>query len=62
MASNTLTVTDRFKILEQLNLHQRLIDTPWGRESAQRYADLYWPEGKLNVNDLRTNTFEGPKA
>jgi hypothetical protein len=60
MASNALTLVDRFEIFEQLNLHQRLIDTPWGRESAQRYADLYWPEAKFNVHDLRDATFEGP--
>ncbi|GLS31575.1 SnoaL-like domain-containing protein [Mesorhizobium albiziae] len=62
MTGSELTTTDRFEIFEQLNLHQRLIDTPWGRESAERYADLYWPEGKFNVHDLRDSTFEGRKG
>ena len=42
-----LSVQDRFEILEQLNLHQRLIDRGWGKENAQAYVDLYWPEGKI---------------
>ena len=59
MDSRELTALDRFEIFEQLNLHQRRIDTPWGRESAERYADLYWPDGKFNVHDIRDSSFEG---
>jgi hypothetical protein len=62
MTGSELTTTDRFEIFEQLNWHQRRIDTPWGRESAERYADLYWPEGQFNVHDLRDSTFEGRKG
>ena len=59
MAGMQLTSIDRFEIFEQLNLHQRRIDTPWGRQAADQYADLYWPEGKFNVHDVRVSTFEG---
>jgi hypothetical protein len=55
-----LTVTDRFTIFEQLNMHQRCIDKGWGREQVALYNRLYWPEAKFNVNDLCTSTFEGP--
>ncbi len=47
MAAAMLTFEDRFSIFEQLSLHQRRIDTPWGAEIAARYVDLYWPEGRL---------------
>lgn len=57
--NNDLTVTDRFTIFEQLNLHQRCIDKGWGREQVDLYNRLYWSEAKFNVNDLRTSTFEG---
>ena len=57
---NELSLLDRFEIFEQLNLHQRLIDTPWGKESVERYIELYWPEGQFVVNDLRHATFSGP--
>ena len=60
VAEQTLTLQDRFEIYEQLNLHQRLIDTGWGKEPARKYTDLYWPEGKFNVVDIRHSTFEGP--
>jgi len=60
MAGNPPTIVDRFEIFKQLNLRPRRIDSPSGRESAERYADLYWPEGKFNVHDLRDATFEGP--
>ena len=59
MISGELTSIDRFEIFEQLNLHQRRIDKPWGREAAEQYADLYWPEGKFNVQDIRASSFEG---
>ncbi|MBW4549433.1 MAG: nuclear transport factor 2 family protein [Symplocastrum torsivum CPER-KK1] len=58
--NNDLTVTDRFTIFEQLNMHQRCIDKGWGREQVDLYNRLYWAEAKFNVNDLRTSTFEGP--
>ena len=59
MSNNELTVFDRFEIFEQLNLHQRRIDTPWGLESAEKYTDLYWPDGKFNVHDIRNSSFQG---
>ena len=60
MPSNELGLLDRFAIFEQLNLHQRIIDKGWGAPQAAAYGDLYWPEAKFNVNDLRTTTFAGP--
>lgn len=57
-----LSVEDRFQIYEQMNLHQIIIDTGWGREQAQAYVGLYWPEGKFTVIDLRHQTFEGHDA
>lgn len=54
-----LSTADKFEIYEQCNLHQRCIDTPWGRESAERYVALYWPEGSFTVNDLRHTVFSG---
>lgn len=54
-----LSVEDRFAIYEQMNLHQIIIDTGWGRAQADAYVDLYWPEGKFNVIDLRRTTFAG---
>ena len=54
-----LTLEDRFVIFEQMNLHQQRIDGGWGLEQAQAYVDLYWPEGKFTVIDLRHQTFEG---
>ncbi len=62
MAGEGLTIEDRFQLFEQLNLHQRLIDTPWGKESAQAYVDLYWPEGSFTVNDVRHSVFSGAKG
>ena len=59
---NPLTTSDRFTIFEQMNMHQRIIDQGWGLEQTKRYNDLYWPEGKFHVNDLRTSTFEGPEG
>jgi hypothetical protein len=56
---NALAAIDRFEIFEQCNLHQRCIDTPWGRESAERYIALYWPEGSFVVNDIRHTVFTG---
>lgn len=58
--TNELSVADRFTIYEQLNMHQRVIDKGWGREQVDLYNGLYWPEGKFNINDLRTTTYEGP--
>lgn len=55
-----LSVEDRFAIFEQMNLHQQRIDASWGRQQAQDYVDLYWPEGKMTVRDLRDVTFDGP--
>lgn len=62
MPASSLTPDDRFCLLEQLNLHQRRIDTPWGAESAAAYVELYWPEGKFVLNDLRHTEFSGPAA
>ncbi|MEH2450196.1 hypothetical protein [Nostoc sp.] len=57
--NNELTAIDRFTIFEQLNMHQRCIDKGWGREQADLYNRLYWPEAKFNVNDLRTINLRG---
>jgi SnoaL-like domain len=57
-----LTVEDRFEIFEQLQRHQRSIDNDGSRKSAQAYVELYWPEGKFTVHDLRHITFEGPEG
>lgn len=55
----SLSLEDRFIIFEQMNLHQQRIDAGWGRDQADAYVDLYWPEGKFTVIDLRHQTFEG---
>ena len=60
MSSDELSLLDRFAIFEQLNLHQRRIDKGWGRQQADAYDALYWPEAKFHVYDLRATTFEGP--
>jgi hypothetical protein len=57
--ANPLSASDKFEILEQLNLHQRYIDNDASLESAQKYQSLYWPEAKFTVNDIRQVTFEG---
>lgn len=57
-----LTLEDRWTVFEQMNLHQVSIDAGWGREQADAYVDLYWPEGRFTVIDLRHQTFEGPKG
>jgi hypothetical protein len=57
-----LTVADRFEILEQLQRHQRSIDSDGSRASALKYVALYWPEAKFTVHDLRHMTFEGPEG
>ena len=57
MSADILTIEDRFAIFEQLNLHQRCIDTPWGADPAAAYVALYWPEGKFLLNDLRHTEF-----
>ncbi|MGI4756031.1 MAG: hypothetical protein ACRYGF_04190 [Janthinobacterium lividum] len=62
MASDALTFQDRFSIFEQLNLHQRCIDTPWGAEAAAQYVDIYWPEGKFVLNDVRHTEFSQPEG
>lgn len=54
-----LTASDRFEIFEQLNLHQRCIDNDPSRESASKYVDLYWPEARFSVKDIRENVFNG---
>lgn len=59
--TQTLPVEDKFAIYEQMNLHQVTIDTVWGREQADAYVDLYWPEGKFTVIDLRHQTFASPE-
>lgn len=59
MSSLELTTTDRFDIFEQMNMHQRIIDKGWGREQADLYSALYWPEGEFHINDLRTSTYAG---
>ena len=58
--TQALGVTDRFEIFEQLHRHQRCIDSDASRESAHQYVDLYWPEAKFTVHDLRDQIFEGP--
>lgn len=55
----TLNAIDRFEIFEQLNLHQRCIDNDGGLDSVHKYLDLYWPNAKFTVNDLRTADFIG---
>ena len=62
MADTTapLTTSDRFEIFEQLNRHQHYIDNDPSLVSAQKYQSLYWPEGRMTVNDVRHVTFEGP--
>ncbi|PQZ60261.1 MULTISPECIES: nuclear transport factor 2 family protein [unclassified Microbacterium] len=55
-----LSAQDRFEIFEQLTLHQRYIDNDASRESAEKYVSLYWPDSQFTVNDLRTQTFNGP--
>jgi hypothetical protein len=55
-----LSVQDKFEIFEQIQRHQRCIDNDASRKSAQGYIDLYWPEAKFTVHDLRHITFEGP--
>ena len=57
--ADPLSLQDRWTIFEQLNLHQISIDAGWGAEQAKAYCDLYWPEGKFTVIDLRDQTFEG---
>lgn len=57
-----LTISDRFAIFEQLNLHQHHIDNDASLESVRKYVDLYWAEAKFTVNDLRHSTFEGPEG
>lgn len=55
----SLSATDRFEIFEQLNLHQRCIDNDGSLESVKKYLDLYWPNSKFTVNDLRQVDFVG---
>jgi hypothetical protein len=55
-----LSVVDRFAIFDQLQRHQRCIDNDASRASVMKYVDLFWPEGKFTVHDLRHTTFEGP--
>jgi hypothetical protein len=58
----SLTVADRFEIFEQLQRHQHCIDNDGSRASAMQYVDLYWPDAKFTVHDLRHFTFEGPEG
>ncbi len=57
-----LSLQDRFEIFELMNLHQQSIDADASRSSAMAYVDLYWPEGRMTVNDVRHVTFEGPEG
>jgi hypothetical protein len=57
-----LSVQDKSEIYEQLQRHQRCIDNDGSRESARVYVDLYWPDSKFTVHDLRHITFEGPEG
>jgi hypothetical protein len=57
-----LTVADRFELFEHLQRHQRCIDNDGSRTSAMKYVDLYWPEAKFTVHDLRDTTFERPEG
>jgi hypothetical protein len=61
-AGQELTVQDRFEIFEQLNKHQRAIDTGPGKSAVDNYNTLYWPEAKFHVFDLREATFAGPEG
>jgi hypothetical protein len=61
-SKQALSVVDRFAIFEQLQLHQRHIDNDSSLASAKSYVDLYWPDGKFTVHDLRHMTFEGPEG
>lgn len=56
---SVLSAADRFEVFEQLQLHQRCIDNDASLESVRKYLDLYWPEAKFTVHDLRHVTFEG---
>jgi len=57
-----LLTSDRFEIFEQLNLHQRCIDNDASHASAMQYVDLYWPDAKFFVKDIRESTFEGAEG
>jgi hypothetical protein len=57
-----LTTCDRFEIFEQLNLHQYCIDNDSSLGSVRQYIDLYWPEARFTVHDLRTEVFDGPQG
>ena len=36
------------------------IDNDASSASADKYVDLYWPEGSFTLHGLRTQTFTGP--
>ena len=57
-----LSLEDRFVIFKQMNLREQRIDAGWCREQADAYVDLYWPEGKFTVIEIRNQTFEGAEG
>jgi len=57
-----LSVHDCFAIFEQPRLHQRHIDNDASLASARSYVDLYLPEAKFTMLDLRHMTFKGPEG
>jgi hypothetical protein len=50
-AASTLTISDKFSILEQLNQHQAYIDNNGSCHNAHLYASLYWPEASFRAID-----------
>jgi hypothetical protein len=59
-SGQALTAVDRWEIFEQLQRHQRCIDNDASRTSALMYVELYWPEARFTVHDLRHTSFDGP--
>ncbi len=57
-----LPAADRFEIFEQLSRHQRCIDKDASLDSVKSYVDLFWPEARFTVHDIRQVTFEGPEG
>ncbi len=62
MSDQALSVEDRFAIFEQMNRHQQCIDNDASHASAMMYVALYWPEGRMTVNDVRHVSFDGPEG
>jgi hypothetical protein len=49
--TSTLTTSDKFAIVEQLNLHQAYIDNDGSCHNAKLYASLYWPDASFRAID-----------